>query len=93
MPDITQDDTPSGTEYLLTTVDNPFDPWTEWDEWFAWDQSAGYYTPGLLARVARVSDDLPESDMHVAIQTAIDEIVRENVLGIHRKVREGELKR
>ena len=83
---------PSRPEYMLTTVDNPYDPWTQWDQWFAWDQSAGYHTPGLLARVARTADDLSEADQHLAIQEAIDEIVRENVLGVLRKVREGEVK-
>ena len=82
---------PDRPEYMLTTMDNPYDPWTQWDEWFAWDQSAGYHTPGLLARVARVSDDLPEGEIHLAIQQAIDEIVRENVLGVFRKVKEGDL--
>ena len=77
---------PSHPEYMLTTVDNPFDPWTQWDEWFAWDQQAGYHTPGLLARVARTSDDLSEADQSLAIQQAIDEIVQEDVLGVLRKV-------
>ena len=83
--------TSSMPEYMLTTVDNPYDPWTQWDEWFAWDQTAGYHTPGLLARVARVSDDLSEGDLQQAIQQAIDEIVRENVLGVFRKVKKGEM--
>ena len=78
-------------EYMLTTVDNPFDPWTQWDEWFAWDQNAGYHTPGLLARVTRTADELSEVDQHLAIQQAIDEIVAENVLGVFRKVKEGEV--
>lgn len=84
-------DLPSHPEYMLTTVDNPFDPWTQWDEWFAWDMNAGYHTPGLLDRVARVGDDLSDADQSVAIQEAIDEIVRENVLGVHRKVKRGEV--
>jgi len=84
-------DLPSRPEFMLTTVDNPYDPFTQWDEWFAWDQNAGYHTPGLLARVARTADDLAEGDQHLAIQQAIDEIVRENVLGVHRKVKEGEI--
>lgn len=84
------DDIPSHPEFMLTTVDNPYDPWTQWDEWFAWDAAAGYHTPGLLARVARTSDDLSEADQSLAIQQAIDEIVQENVLGIFRKVKEGE---
>ena len=84
-------DIPSRPEYMLTTVDNPYDPFTQWDEWFAWDQTAGYHTPGLLARVARLSDDLAEADVNRAIQQAIDEIVKENVLGVFKKVKEGEV--
>lgn len=82
-------DTESRPEYMLTTVDNPFDPWTQWDEWFAWDMSAGYNTPGLLARVAGSQGDLSEADSYLSIQQAIDEIVQENVFGVHIKVLEG----
>lgn len=71
---------------MLTTVDNPFDPFTQYDEWFAWDASAGYHTPSFLARVARSSDELSDADQRVAVNDAIDEIVRENVNGVYRKV-------
>lgn len=77
-------------EYLLTTIDNPFDPFAQWDEWFEWDAAAGYNTPGLLARIAHVSDDLSEGDQHVIIQNAIDDCVRENVLGVLTKVKRGD---
>lgn len=73
-------------EYMLTTVDNPFDPFTQWREWLSWDTSRGYHTPGLLARIAKTSDELSEADQHDAVQDAIDEVVRENVSGMHRKV-------
>ena len=75
-----------GTEYMLTTVDNPFSPFTQNDEWDAWDRMAGYHTNSLLARVYRGSDDLSEADQAQAEADAIDEIVRENVSGMHRKV-------
>lgn len=78
-------------EYMLTTVDNPYDPFTQWDEWFAWDDTAGYHSPGLLARIAYTSADLSEADQHQALQMAIDEIVRENVLGVSRKVKRGDV--
>lgn len=73
-------------EYMLTTVDNPFDPFTQWHEWLAWDTNAGYFTPGLLDRIAKTSPDMSEADQHDAIQDAIDEVVRFNVSGMHRKV-------
>src|SRR5436190_499698 len=50
------------TNYMLTTVDNPWDPWTQWDQWYMWDLNAGYNTPGLLARLSYVSDELSEAD-------------------------------
>jgi hypothetical protein len=86
-----EDDLPSRPEYLLTTVDNPFDPWTQWEEWLQWDSRAGYNTPGLLARIANTSNDLSDADQHVILQQAIDEIVRENVMGVHRKVKRGDV--
>jgi hypothetical protein len=76
----------SDVDYALTTVDNPFDPFTEFNAWYAFDTSHGYHSAGLLARVSRSSDDLSEADQHAAEQEAVDEIVRENVSGMHRKV-------
>jgi hypothetical protein len=73
-------------EYMLTTVDNPYDPFTEFDEWYSFDEGHGYHSTGLLARVIDTSDDLSEADQSAAIADAIDEVVRENVLGIFRKI-------
>jgi hypothetical protein len=77
------------TRYMLTTFDNPFDPFTQFDEWFQWDLAAGYNTTQLLARIAIVSPDLSDTDQDQAIQDAIEEIVRENVSGMYKKVLEG----
>ena len=74
------------TEYMLTTVDNPFDPFTRFDEWMEYDISMGYNTAAFLDRIAKVSNDLSETDQALAVQQAIDEIVAENVSGVWRKV-------
>lgn len=73
-------------EYMLTTVDNPYNPFTHYDEWYAWDSNTGYHTPGLLARIVRSSDELPVEIERAIIQAAIDEIVKENVFGVHKKI-------
>lgn len=73
-------------EHMLTTVDNPFDPFTSFDQWQAYDHQLGYYTNELLARIVVTSHELSEADQSVAIEEAIDEIVNENVLGVFRKV-------
>jgi hypothetical protein len=74
------------TDHMLTTVDNPFNPFTHFDEWNTFDQAAGYFTLSFLARIVRTSHELSEADQSKAIEDAIDEIVKENVLGIYRKV-------
>lgn len=74
------------TEHMLTTVDNPFDPFTQFDEWLAYDETLGHQTLQFLARIVKSSDELSEADQSLAIELAIDEIVRENVNGLYRKV-------
>lgn len=72
--------------HMVTTIDNPFDPFTSFSQWYAFDVASGYYTSAYLARVVSTSDELSEADQDLAMEQAIDEIVQENVLGIYRKV-------
>lgn len=72
--------------FMLTTVDNPYDPSTEFDNWYDFDASAGYHSPEFLARVAVLSPELTDQEMSDAIEQAIDEIIDINPLGIYRKV-------
>ena len=73
-------------EYMITTQDNPYNPSTQFDLWRAYDISKGYYTLEYLARIAVVSDDLPKKEYDKAVEDAIDEILRLNLLGIYKKV-------
>lgn len=86
MSEIDTTDTTEPTEYMLTTVDNPFDPFTRFEEWLQYDITMGYNTSAFLDRIAKVSNDLSQPDQALAIQNAIDEIVQENVSGMWRKV-------
>ena len=71
---------------MLSTSDNPYDPFTQWDQWYAYDNDHGYYTSDYLARLVVQSNDLSEADQALAIENAIDEIVSENVNGMYVKV-------
>lgn len=73
-------------DHMLTTTDNPFNPFTQFDEWRAYDERLGYYTLSYLARIVKTSDDLSDADQSLAIEQAIDEIVDMNILGVYRKV-------
>lgn len=73
-------------QHMLTTTDNPFNPFTEYDAWENYDLSSGYYTAAYLARIASFSSELSDKDQELAIEDAINEIVSENILGIYRKI-------
>lgn len=75
---------------MLTTIDNPFDPFTQWDEWRRYDEDMKYFTCSYVARIAKTSDDLSDADNEKAIENAINEIVNLNILGIYKKVFEEE---
>lgn len=75
------------TEFMLTTLDNPFNPFTDYDSWYNYDTSKGYNTCAYLARITKSSDELSEVDEELAIQQAMDEIVSLNLLGNYIKVR------
>jgi len=71
-------------ERMLTTIDNPWNPFTHWAEWYAYDTSMGYNTVNFFARIAQFSFDLSDADQDRVLNEAIDEIVRENVRGIYK---------
>lgn len=71
---------------MLTTVDNPYDPFTEYSEWYSFDTRRGYQSCSLLARITKSSPELSDTDQQLAIEEAIDEIVFENANGLYRKV-------
>lgn len=75
------------TESMITTVDNPFDPFTDWDEWYAFDTRHGYNTSGYLARIVITSDELSDLDQEQAIERAIDEIIEMHAGGLYKKVK------
>jgi len=61
---------------MLTTYDNPFDPFTDWDNWRRMDEDLGHYTCEYLARVSTYSPELSETDQELAILEAIAKIIR-----------------
>lgn len=73
-------------KFMLTTVDNPFNPFKEFDEWLSYDESQGYFSNALLARVATYSDELSETDQDLAIELAINDIIKEDATLLYKKI-------
>lgn len=78
-------------EAMLTTIDNPFDPFNEFDQWYSYDellarQQSRPTCSSYLARVAMNSDDVSENEYNRYMNAVIDEIIELNLSGTFRKV-------
>lgn len=73
-------------EHMITTVDNPFDYFTQFKAWYTWDTSRGHHTLAYLERVAMVSDELPEALYSQAIEDAIQDILDHDESGVYIRV-------
>ena len=71
---------------MVTTTDNPYDPFTQFDLWYAYDTLQGYNTCAYLARIAKTSPELSPIDQAIAVEEAVDEIVEMNLLGNYKKL-------
>lgn len=72
---------------MLTTFDNPFDPFEQFTSWFLFDIEKGYNTCSYLARIAQLEDDMSQPEQDKEIERAIDEIIKYDFLNIYKKVR------
>ena len=73
-------------ESMLTTFDNPFNPFEQFDSWFQFDVEKGYYSCSLLARIAKIGDDFTEKEISEENERAIDEIIKYDFTNTYRKV-------
>ena len=71
---------------MLTTIDNPYNPYTQYDAWLSYDEQAGYYTNEYLARIANTNPTMTDKEVDEAIELAIDEIIKIDPLGIYVKM-------
>ena len=76
------------TKCLLTTNDNPYNPFEQFSSWFLFDIEKGYNSCSLLARMSKTSDQLSEEENEEEIEKAIDEIIKYDFLNIYKKVKE-----
>ena len=72
---------------MLTTFDNPFDPFEQFTSWLLFDDEKGYNTCGKLARIVELSEDMSQKEIDEATERAIDEIIKYDFMNIYKKVR------
>lgn len=63
---------------MLTTFDNPFNPFTDFIRWWKQDLLLGHDCCGLLAREANISSVSTEEANDISVVEAMERIVRDN---------------
>lgn len=74
------------TDSMLTTFDNPFDPFDDFTSWWLFDIEKGYNTCSKLARVCTYSEEFSTIEENNDRERAIDDIVDNDFLNIYKKV-------
>lgn len=72
--------------YMITTIDNPYDPFSNFKEWLAYDLEKGYNTCGLLAKYVYTSMSLSDAEEEEEIKRGFNEFLKINPFGIHKLV-------
>lgn len=73
-------------EVMLSTIDNPYNPFDNFDEWYAFDELRARQENrptccGYLARVSMVAEDVSDNEYNQVMNDVIDEIVELNLSG------------
>lgn len=73
---------------MLSTIDNPFNPFEDFDSWFLFDVEKGYNSCSYLARIAKTSNEFTEEEEAEEIERAIDEIIQYDFMNLYIKVKQ-----
>ena len=71
---------------MLTTFDNPYNPFDDFTLWLMYDKEQGYDTCERLARIAKLSDDMSQDEIDAETTRAMDEIIFYDFLNIYKTV-------
>ena len=73
---------------MLTTFDNPYNPFDEFTSWFMFDEEKGYHSCAYLGRIAKTSEQLSDEENAQEIERAIYEIIKYDFQNIYKKVKQ-----
>lgn len=71
---------------MLTTIDNPFNPFEDYKAWLSFDKDHHYDSAEKVMRIAELTDEMTMIEENVEIERAIDEIIKYDFLNIYQKV-------
>lgn len=68
---------------ILSTPDNPYDPFKDFELWYAYDEEHGHHTSSYVARLTNSSDTFSEDQQQLAVNEAVRKIFTVNPQGMY----------
>ena len=74
-------------EVMLTTIDNPFNPFVDYNLWMLYDKEKGYDTSERLMRVAQqyMFEGMSQVEQDNAVDQAMDDLIEIDILNLFVK--------
>lgn len=79
-------ETTTKQQFMLSTVDNPYNPFVDFSQWFMFDTGKGYDSCSRLDRIANWTDDMTQKEVDEETERAIDEIIKYDFTDVYIKV-------
>lgn len=73
-------------EYMLSTIDNPYDPFEEFTLWLMFDKEKGYDSCERLMRIAQISDDMTQKEIDEEVDRAMDILIEHDFTNTFKRV-------
>ena len=74
------------SDVMLTTIDNPFDPFDQFTSWLLFDKEKGYNSCERLARLVNLSDNMSQKEIDEETERAIDKLIELDFTDTFKKV-------
>ena len=72
---------------MITTFDNPFDPFEQFTLWDLFDKDKGYNSWERVVKLANFTDDMSLKEEDEEIERAIDRLISIDPLNMWKKVK------
>lgn len=74
-------------ECLISTKDNPFDPFEQFEDWYRFDKEKGYDSNERATRLAHFEENMTEPECMQEFERAIDRLIEIDPFDVFIKVR------
>ena len=82
-------------EVMLTTIDNPYNPFVNYEQWMLYDKEKGYDTSERLMRIASgyMFEGMSQVEQDAAVDRAMDDLIAIDILNVFVKGTEESLQK